>query len=157
MHYAQRLSIDSEMWFYCSAVRLGRWIRNLPLRERALHRKHYAQKLSKLSGMFMKTEKHYAQWLSKVSEWEGARKVESEKSKKSGKPVSGKISDYENHYAQRLSKVSEWLGKFESSKMREFESGKTLDPAVAGPASWNELQNFRTCIQRLSKVSEWGK
>jgi len=41
-----------------------------------------------------------------------------------------------------------------SSRVREFESGKTLDPAVAGPASGTELQNFRTCIQWLSKVSE---
>jgi len=42
----------------------------------------------------------------------------------------------EKHYVQRHSKVSEWLGK--------FESVKTLDPAVAGPASGTELQNFRT-------------
>ncbi len=66
---AEAVSNSSEMWLYCRAVRIGRGIRNLPLRERALHRKHYAQRLSKASERVMKIEKQYAQRLSKVSEW----------------------------------------------------------------------------------------
>ncbi len=78
---------------------------------------HCAQRLSKVSEWFLKTEKQYVQRLSKVSEWEEARKVKSKKSEKSEKLASENISDYEKHYAQWLSKDSEWFVKQTIRKM----------------------------------------